>query len=276
LQRWREPFFTAITAPALLNWGSKKSLPAKSLTPRHLKSAYQARFVLRRLLGHTRRVVSLTAPRANQKSRWSSYLSQELPYTADQFFDKHSFIDQCLTSVRPKTVLDVGCNTGHFSELAAKSGARVVAIDKDPVVVGKLWSRAHHRKADILPLVVDFAAPSPSVGWRNVQCPSFLARSKEKFDCVFLLALIHHLMYADEISLDEILKAAHSLTREHLLLEYIGPDDPSVQQLIAAKGLRPIEFNELEAALQTRFEIVDRKRIVGNNRILYLAKKKKL
>ncbi len=78
---------------------------------------------------------------------------------------------------RPRRVLDVGANTGHFSEMAARAGASVVAIDGDTAVVGDIWRRASAEKLDILPLVVNLAQPTPPTGWRNRECPSFLDRA---------------------------------------------------------------------------------------------------
>ena len=56
----------------------------------------------------------------------------------------------------------MGCNTGYFSLLAARNGARVVAIDSDSAVVGATWRQALKEDLDILPLVVNLASPTPA------------------------------------------------------------------------------------------------------------------
>jgi hypothetical protein len=61
--------------------------------------------------------------------------------------------------------------------MAARTGAAVVAIDTDPVVVGSIWRRAHAENRDVLPLVVDLTRPTPAMGWRNQECTSFLDRA---------------------------------------------------------------------------------------------------
>ena len=45
-------------------------------------------------------------------------------YTADHFQAKQRFVGEALAEFPGASVLDVGCNTGHFSAIAARSGAR--------------------------------------------------------------------------------------------------------------------------------------------------------
>jgi predicted RNA methylase len=102
------------------------------------------------------------------------YLKSQCHYSPEDFMAKQAFVEKALHEFKPTNVLDIGCNTGHFSALAARQGASVVAIDSDPVVVGQVWRMATREKLDILALVINIARPSPSVGWRNGQCRSFL------------------------------------------------------------------------------------------------------
>ena len=68
-----------------------------------------------------------------------------------------------------------------FSVLAAKSGARVVAIDSDPIVPGEVWRTAHKDELDVLPLLIDLTRPTPAIGWRNRECSGFLERARNAF-----------------------------------------------------------------------------------------------
>ena len=63
-------------------------------------------------------------------------------YSDADFAGKERFVQAALEQVRPARVLDVGCNTGHFSALAARAGASVVALDGDAAVAGRVWRRA--------------------------------------------------------------------------------------------------------------------------------------
>jgi len=107
--------------------------------------------------------------------------------------------------------------------MAAATGASVVSIDSDPETVAALWRSAAARGVDILPLLVDFARPTPATGWRCAEHASFLERAEGFFDCVLLLAVTHHLMVTDQIPLDQIFDVVATLTTRFAVVEYIGP-----------------------------------------------------
>ena len=174
-------------------------------------------------------------------------------------------------------VLDIGCNTGHFSMLAAKSGASVVAIDSDPAVVGEVWCRARAEGLDILPLVVSLARPSPAIGWRNGEYPSFLDRARGSFDAVLLLAVLHHVLVTDGIPLPAIMDLAAELTTGICVTEFVGPGDPMFRLLLRGRESLYEELGTpvFEAACRRRFEVIGSRRLGNGERWLYLLGKKK-
>src|ERR1019366_3194276 len=125
--------------------------------------------------------------------------------------------------------------TGHFSMMAARSGASVVALDYDPAVVGSVWRRASAEKLDILPLVVNLTRPTPAVGWRNGEWPSFLERAKGGFDAVFLLAVIHHMLVTERVPLAEIVDLAAELTTGYVVVEFVSPGDSMFRVLVRGR-----------------------------------------
>lgn len=232
-----------------------------------------AAFILRSLFKHLRKHLEHLHPGAPRFSRWLGYASNT-PYAAGQFQQKKSFIETVLREIRPKQVLDIGCNTGFFAELAAVSGAAVVAVDSDPAVVDSLWAKAREAKLDLLPLVINMARPSPSVGWNNQECPSFLERARGRFDAVFLLALVHHLMIQEAISLEEILKMAVPLS-PYLVIEYIGHRDESFQSILRGRDENEYPTREcFESTCEAYFKVQRRASIEGSDRCLYLLKRK--
>ena len=103
---------------------------------------------------------------------------------------------------RPSCVLDIGCNTGTYSYLAARLGARVIAADADHDAVDLLYRRLRGEPAAITPMVLDLSQPSPAIGYGNRERPSFLQRLD--VDCVLALALIHHLRVTCNLPLTAI------------------------------------------------------------------------
>jgi SAM-dependent methyltransferase len=197
-------------------------------------------------------------------------------YSPEDFMVKQAFVEKALNECKPTNVLDIGCNTGHFSALAARRRTSVVAIDSDPVVVGQVWRMASGEKLDILPLVINLARPSPSVGWRNRECLSFLERASGHFDAVFMLALVHHLLVSERIPLAEIMEVASMLTSKLLIIEYVGPDDAMFRGLTRGRDslFQGLNRQVFEAALATRFECLESRRLGQSNRWIYLLRKR--
>jgi len=179
---------------------------------------------------------------------------------------------EVLAEFQPRRVLDVGCNTGAFSVLAAQQGAQVVGIDQDAVVVGALWRKAQAEKLDILPLVNNLGRPSPAMGWRNQECASFLDRAHGQFDAVFMLAVLHHMLVSERLPLEEILALASTLTTNLLVIEFVAPEDPMFRRIVRGRehlfaGLTTAAF---EVACQRHFRIVRSHALEPSSRRLYL------
>jgi hypothetical protein len=145
-------------------------------------------------------------------------------------------------------------------------------VDYDPVVIGRLWRAAREKDASILPLVVNIGRPSPSLGWENVECRSFLDRAEKSFDAVFMLALVHHLLVTERIPLHKILELARRLTRKWLIVEYVGPADSMFQRLTRGREHLHANFNQeaFEQAALRWFRIVRSEAVPGADRRLYL------
>jgi SAM-dependent methyltransferase len=222
-----------------------------------------------------RRKLAATAPRAGRTSTWSDYMDKN-DYSQDYFPLKQAFVSATMREERPERVLDVGCNTGHFSAIAARAGASVVAIDYDPVVVGEVWRQANAENLDILPLVVNLARPTPSIGWRNTECASFLDRARGQFDAVLMLGVIHHLLVSERIPLAEVISLAAELTTNALVIEFVAPKDPMFRRLTRGHDHLYTHLTKevFEETCCRYFDLVRSERLDQTSRWLYLMKKK--
>jgi SAM-dependent methyltransferase len=268
-------FLGLVSMPKWL--GASKSSDASLYRPKSAASAGQARYILNGVLRSCARHLSALEPGAVPgESTWSGYLDHKSLYTPAQLAQKEAFVSEALALARPRTVLDVGANEGHFSFLAANTGASVIAIDSDPVVTGSIWRRASRAQADVLPLVVDLARPTPATGWRNVECASFLDRARGHFDMVLMLAVVHHMLVTERIPLDDLLTLAGELARDYVLIEFVASEDPMFQKLVRGRqGLYSHLTNVVfEAAAAPRFELVRSARIHGLHRWLYLFRRR--
>ena len=258
-------------------WLSRKARPggAKIYQPRLLADAEKAQFILEALFKRLERALQSLEPAARKESTWSDYMTTH-SYNDPAFAAKEKFVREALREFAPTRVLDAGANTGHFSALAAEAGAEVVAVDLDAACAGAIWRRAREKNLNILPLVVNLARPSPALGWRNAECPSFLDRATGAFDGVLMLALIHHLLVTERIPLDEILRLASELTNQLLVIEFIQPEDAMFRRLTRGRESlhASLDAKVFEQACRPYFEIVRSLALPGTQRRLYCLKRR--
>jgi 2-polyprenyl-3-methyl-5-hydroxy-6-metoxy-1,4-benzoquinol methylase len=270
-RRWFPPFLSLATLPGHLVPSAEKDTP-QLYRERTASSKEQARFVLQHLFGRLRHQLTKLVQGRQRRSPWVGYQGEHCHYSEPGRDAKREFVAQVLAAQKPGAqVLDVGANEGKFSLQAAAAGCRVTAIDSDPVVAGALWQVASGLREPVLPLVVDLAQPSPAMGWRNSECPSFLQRARGAFDLVLMLAVIHHLLVTHRIPLEEIVQLAAEMTIRDVVVEYVGPEDPQFRRLCRGREALHAGFDEqaMESAWLKRFELMRKGEVPGTERVLY-------
>lgn len=274
LQRFHPRYFSLVTIPAILaKWTAKAK--AKGAYNRFTSSKAEAQFVLKILLKHLRKGLERVAPSLVSESHWKSYVDKNCPYSAEELETKKNGIERFLKQVPCKTVLDLGSNTGTFSVLAAKLGKKVVAVDGDAASVSYLYAQAKKEQLDILPVHMDLLNPTPAKGWNGKETRSFLDRSTNTFDTVFMLALIHHLM-GDGISLEEIFKLAARVTTKFAIMEYIPPSDQNFKNIIARRGdsVPQPSQQDFESNAALHFTTIKKEVVSNSGRTLYYFEKR--
>ncbi|BDC49783.1 50S ribosomal protein L11 methyltransferase [Bryobacterales bacterium F-183] len=234
----------------------------------------EVKFLRRRTFRSLRRAVE-SIDFSTQVSSASSYEGFDDSYAPGEFTQKQAVIDRVLREVQPERLLDIGCNTGNFSILAANAGVReVVAIDRDAECVNHVYRRGH---AAILPLQVDLARPTPATGWENSETSPFLKRALDrKFDAVLALAVLHHLLVTERVPLDALLDLLADLTTKLLVIEYVDPTDVQFRRIARGRDSLHADLNvqmfEQQLTKSNRFRIA-RKFGVSATRTVYVCLK---
>jgi SAM-dependent methyltransferase len=269
--RLRQPALSAVTLPSLL--ANNKKMQAGSLASRAVKEPELAKQILLKTLGGLLAQMRNVTP-AHRSSTWSDYAETATHYSDDDHARKRSFVTEALVEARPARVLDVGCNTGVYSNLAADAGAEVVSIDTDIQAVDRLCASLKGSGKNILPLCVDLAHPTPATGWENREYASFLSRCAGHFDTVMMLAVLHHLLLRNQVPMDRVAALCNSLTTRHLVLEWVPPTDPKFQELL--RGRDAIYTHITEAAFRDAFAqyftVVDELTLANGRIMLHLQK----
>ena len=273
VNRWFGPLLTKITLPVLAaSWAEDRPMRNGQQPAKHGEAVW----VLERLLEGLRHKLEAVRPTVTPESHWTGYM-QTFTYSAAQFEFKSKLVTDALIGIHPRRTLDVGCNTGYFSKMAASAGSRVVAIDRDPAVLGHLWKDASQEKFDIQPLVADFARPTPATGWRNAECSSFLDRAEGAFDLVLLLGTLHHLTVTDRVPISEVLGQAARVA-SHAVVEYVDPADPMFRMLARSNEHLYLDYTAeaFEQACLREFTIVRSAAVPESHRKLYVLRRRVL
>lgn len=263
-----------IVVPALLGRLRRAQGPGL-YAPHRVRSAEQARFTLKMRYRAARRLLRNSRPDPEPSSEWSDYEKRN-SYSAAEMAAKDELIRTTVLDFECRQVLDLGCNTGRFSAAALRGGAAgVVAVDRDPAVIDRLYRRATNGDLPILPLVIDFARPSPATGWRNSETLSFFERASGRFDCVMALAFLHHMLVSERIPLPRVLTALSDLTTDVAIVEFVAPEDPMFRALLRGRDELHRDFSAatFERAAAERFDLV-RSHAIGATRSVYVMRKR--
>jgi SAM-dependent methyltransferase len=258
--------FWLCTLPTLLARLAGASISQRTFTPEVSRAAADAtvRSLLKRLESMSRKV----QPSA---SHWARYEGTRDHYTSDQLALKRTVVEGMLRHAGPGRVLDIGTNGGEYANLAATLGAEVVSIDNDIAALTVARQRARAAGLDMLHLLVDFAAPTPALGWNGAECLSFDARCNGAFDTVMALAVMHHVLISGGIPLGELIAKLRAYTRGQLVIEYVDPADVKFAELARARDLETGGTNRqtFEAAVEAHFKIEERVEVIAGHRALY-------
>ena len=212
-------------------------LLVKSISPRiwlrfwlhdkkHLRTRFHAGPVFFRSLRRTVEAI----PVSRESTEWTDYQGPDVTFShqpSDQWPVKIHNVYKLLQTMRPKTVLDIGCNRGWFSELAALQGSQVVSVDIDDHSVNTLYRRVRAARLPIFPFVMDICAPTPPHGLTHAY-PQ--AQTRLQSDMVFALALTHHLVFKRGLTFEGIAKQLVAFTKKWLVVEFVPPDDRYVSK----------------------------------------------
>lgn len=175
-------------------------------------------------------IVRLKAPR---ESYWNSYELKN-SYSEEGAKEKEAIVKDFIASQDLKVILDVGCNTGYFSEVALNSGAsRVIGLDIDGGAVNLASKRLDSSEKLFTPLLFDFTNPSPSMGWRLKERAS-LEERLPKIDGVICLALIHHLVIGKNIPIEDFVEWIVGLSPRGII-EFVPKEDEMVIGLLSSR-----------------------------------------
>lgn len=204
-------------------------------------------------------------------TEWANYY-QSTNYSDSSFEEKSRVVREYLEQIQPRTIWDLGANTGHFSQLGRKTGAMTLSFDIDPGAV-EIHYLSIKKRGDTspLPLLMDLTNPSAGIGWDGAERDALANRGPA--DCIMSLALIHHLAISNNVPLERI-AAFFAKLGHFLIIEFVPKSDSQVQRLLSSReDVFPDYTQEhFEQAFAKHFNVNAVHKVQGSERTLYLMK----
>ena len=219
-------------------------------------------------------IAALGFPRT--KSHWARYYGTpdhswfRTDLVPGDWQRKQETVTGILTDLRPKSVLDVGANTGHYAKIAAVQGARVTACELDVAALTVCYEQARKDRLDILPLVTNVLSTSPAAGRGAVALSPAIERLRS--DLVMGLAVVHHMVAAERIRIKRLTEIFAAVTNRWLLLEFVPPLHPKIGAS-PVPGLDDFTAGDLQDSLKINFASVRSFASYPHDRQLFVCEK---
>lgn len=120
---------------------------------------------------------------------------------------------------------------------------------------------------------MDLAETTPNLGVLEQEYNSIYTRAKSTM--VFALALTHHLYISNQFNFEQIAYMLDRFSEQYCITEFVPATDDKVQMLMKDKQRGYLDYTEeaFTQALETRFDIKDKRTIAGSERVIYLLEK---
>jgi ribosomal protein L11 methylase PrmA len=202
-------------------------------------------------------------------TEWADYVN-DTNYSDSAARSKRDMVQGFLRRSSPRTVWDLGANTGEYSRAASEIAPLVVSFDVDPAAVERNYGRVRGtNETGILPLLLDLTNPSPALGWAGSERLSLEQRGPA--DAIMALALIHHLAIGHNLPLERVAAYFARLGRQ-LVIEFVPKTDSQVKRLLLSRpDIFPGYTKEgFEASFRRHFTIDAAEPVQESERWLYL------
>jgi hypothetical protein len=220
------------------------------------------------LLFFKRLVQQLTVRR--EETLWSGYQNELRVFRTDEALSdpRDIFLMNLIKELQPKSMVDIGCNAGFFSQMALRHGAKVFAFDLDEESLEKFYNLLKNSNEN-LPVVLGVGSALTKNKSEENQC-----------DLAIAMALTHHLSLTQKFPFSVIAKTLATYTSKDLITEFMPYGLGGVRE--PAKGSLPswYNLNHFAMAFSEFFdsvETVEYSRGVGASpRTMVICRNKKL
>jgi len=208
------------------------------------------------------------------RDHWFKYYENDIE-SHEYLVDKEIIIRNWLAKTRPRTILDLGANTGKFSFIAAEYTEKVIALESVQKCIDEIENNIYIKNTDkIFTVLGNVAEPVPGLGLFNGETEDIYKRCNSEL--VMGLGLIHHLFITNKLNYKQIVDLFIKFTSKYLIVEFINLNDSKLQ-LIAFNSNFDLSNYNIDLffnVLIEHFIILEQRQLLDSERIILFLEKK--
>ncbi len=204
-----------------------------------------------------RRIQKINLPKV--RSEWGNY-QIEMEVT-----DRHNFILDVINRLKVNTVLDLGGNAGLLARyiLSNSEVKYIISADYDENAVDRLYNSLKKSQANIFPVLLNFGISIADTKLKTSQ-------ERLKSEAVMALALTHHLILSQGMTLDFIFERIRGFSSNYVIIEFMPLGCYSSVKKKIPKIPVWYNANWFRAKFKQYFFIIEEKQL-EKNRILFVG-----
>lgn len=201
----------------------------------------------------------------NFDTRWKGYQNDEWNWSENKKLwstKMHSVID-ALIKLKPHTIIDLAGNMGWYGSYLNSQVEYAIVADYDPMCIDYLWEKINdeHMK-NVIPVYMSLCNPTLDYykDYPIAQCGIELWRKNAyvrfKSDVVIALTIIHHLVFAQQLSFEEIICQLSLFSNKYLIIEFVDQTDRYITDFLK-DGFEWYTKENFEAQLKQKYRVLD-------------------
>lgn len=216
-------------------------------------------------------------------SVWADYQKDEWDWSsnAEKWSEKMRNVIGMEKLANPSTVIDIAGNMGWYGAFLHDDFQYSVILDIDSTSIDKLWERINiNRIRNVVPVYMSFCTPTTDyyrddaigktaiIPWRQN------AIERLKSELVLALAIVHHLVFRQQLTFEEIIGQIRLFCEKYLIIEFVDKEDSYLSDF-KLEGFEWYTKENFESILKRQFEIIQTKPSTpSETRQLYFCKLK--
>lgn len=142
--------------------------------------------------------------------------------------EKAKLIDHYVSLLDMSKVIDIGCNTGIYSQIIAPKVDAVFSVDIVPSCIDKIYTTSTKSHPNIVPVVANFSLPPFQNNWPLSHYCQAPLNTRQNFDGFIALAVMHHLTILNRVGVQELCCFVKSIAPKGII-EWVSPDEEMVK-----------------------------------------------